>query len=112
MEHKNRKHSLLTIGIISIASPLPMNIITPLWAWIFSIVFGTGLLGYTTTPDWITYSGFIPLLFSPAFNIFGIIFGLIRRKEKHSVLCIVLSIAGLLLNVALFFGMGYIDPEF
>ncbi|MBQ4100769.1 MAG: hypothetical protein IJC83_04390 [Oscillospiraceae bacterium] len=109
---KTQKSRLRIIGIIAVSSPLPMIIITILWFFILFFGVGMGILGYASTPDWILYVGLLPLLFSPAFDIFGIVYGIIKRKERHSVLCIILSAIGLLINFALLFGMIYLGSRF
>ena len=112
MKNPKQKSRLKIIGIIAVSSPLPMIIITVLWFFILFFGVGMGILGYTSTPDWILLVGLLPLLFSPSFDIFGIVFGIIKRKEQHAVLCIILSAIGLLINFALLFGMIYLGSRF
>jgi hypothetical protein len=106
------KKKLLLTGIIAVASPIPMIIITTLWSWILFFGIGMGLLGYSTVPDWILYLSLLPLSFSPLFDIFGIILGIVKIKERQSILCIILSVLGLLINFALIFAIGYIGSRY
>ncbi len=102
----------LTIGIIAVASPLPMLLFTSFWSVIFGIGFGISVLGYSTIPDWMEYLCLLPLSFSPVFDVFGIIFGALRYKKRYSLLCIILSALGLLINFALIFGIAYIGSRY
>lgn len=102
----------LTVAIIAVTSPLPMIFITSMWALIFGVGFGICVLGYSTIPDWIAFLSLLPLSFSPLFDIFGIVLGIAKIKERHSVLCIVLSLLGLVINIALIFGLSYIGSRF
>lgn len=112
MKKPKQKSRLKLIGIIAISSPLPMIIVTMLWFFFLFFGIGMGILGYSYTPDWILFVGLLPLLFSPAFDIFGIVFGIIKRKEHHSVLCVILSAIGFLINLALLFGMIYLGSRY
>lgn len=102
----------LIVAIIAVASPLPMIFVTSMWSLLFGVGFGIGVLGYSTLPDWILYLGLLPLSFSPLFDIFGIVLGITKIKERHSILCISLSLLGLLINFALIFAMGYIGSRY
>ena len=106
------KNKLKIIAIVAVASPIPMIVITILWSWILFFGVGMGLLGYSTVPDWIMFLELLPLSFSPLFDIFGIVLGLVKIKERQSMLCIILSILGLLINFALIFAMGYIGSRY
>ena len=112
MRKPKQNSRLLIIGIIAVSSPLPMIIITMLWFFFLFFGVGMGILGYSSTPDWILIIGLLPLLLSPAFDIFGIVFGIIKRKEHHSVLCVILSAIGFLINFALIFGMIYMGSRY
>lgn len=106
------KKRMLFTGIIAIASPIPMIIFTILWSWVLSFGIIMGLLGYSEIPDWGVNLGLLPLTFSPLFEIFGITLGIVKFKERFSVLCIILSILGLFINFALLFTMGYLGSRY
>lgn len=112
MVSEKRKPNLLTIGIIGATSPIPMLGVTVFWSWIVYFGLGFGLLGYSDIPDWIMYLGLLPLSFSPLFDMLGIVLGIVKIKEHHSILCIILSILGLAINFAMIFAMGYIGTRF
>ena len=108
-----KKHPLiLTVAIVAIASPLPMIFVTSMWSLLFGVGFGISVLRYSTIPDWMLYLCLLPLSFSPLFDVFGIILGIVKIKERHSKLCIILSVLGLLMNFALIFGIGYIGSRY
>ena len=102
----------LVVAMIAVASPLPMIFITSFWSLLFGVGFGISVLGYSTIPDWMSLLCLLPLSFSPLFDIFGIVFGIVKFKERHSILCIILSVLGLLINFALIFAMGYIGSHY
>lgn len=112
MRKPKQNSRLKIIGIVAVSSPLPMIIITILWFFFLFFGVGMGILGYSSSPDWILYVGLLPLLFSPAFDIFGIVFGINKRKEQHAIVCIILSAIGLLINFALLFGMIYLGSRY
>lgn len=103
---------ILIAAVVAIASPLPMIFVTSMWSLLFGVGFGISVLGYSTIPDWMLYLCLLPLIFSPLFDVFGIILGIVKIKEQHSILCIILSVLGLLMNFALIFGMGYIGSRY
>jgi hypothetical protein len=108
----SKKNKTYWIGIVSVISPLPMILITCIWAEIFIIGFGIGILKYDTIPNWINIISLIPLGFSPLFDCFGIVYGFINRKEKASLICIILSIVGLLENFILIYGIYFLGSRF
>jgi len=112
MGTSKKKYNLKRIGTISVLSPLPMVLVTVFWFWILFFGIGMGMLGYTNVPDWMLIVGLLPLLFSPCFAVFGIVIGIVKRKQQHSLLCIILSVAGLLINFAMMFGMVYLGYSF
>ena len=99
-------------GIVAVASPIPMFILTVLWSWIWILLIGIGILNYNTIPDWLMTVSLLPLSISPAFCVAGIIHGIVKMKEKHTWTGIGLSIAGLIENFVLIFGMGYLGSRF
>lgn len=102
------KRKLWIPGVVAVASPLPMLVNTLLWFWFLFLGVGIYILGYTTVPDWILYLGLLPLSFSPLFDIFGIVFGFVHIRQRHAVLCILLSVLGLAINFLLILAMSYL----
>lgn len=107
-----KKPLLLSIAKTAITSPFLMYFFTLIWSWMFGIGFGIEILGYSTIPNWILIICLLPLSFSPLIDIFGIILGIVKIKERHSILCIILSVLGLIINFALIFGTGYIGSRY
>lgn len=102
----------ITVGILSFFSPVPMFIFTILWYWTWAFGIGMGLLGYDRIPVWILVVGPLPMLISPALGIFGMIYGIRRRKEKLAWLGILLSALCVITNAMMIFGMGYIGSRY
>ena len=107
--HKNKPWHL---GLLAVLSPLPMLIVTSMWSVLWGIWFGIGVLNYTTIPDWILAISLLPLLVSPTLGILGIAQGIIRRKERRAWIGILLSVLGLMGNVLLIYGIGYLGSRF
>lgn len=102
----------LIFGIISVVSPIPMMVFTVLWSWVLFFGIGMGLLGYDTIPGWILVLSILPMGISPAFSLFGIVYGIVKRKERYSILCILLSALGVLINAALICGILYLGATY
>lgn len=104
------KNSPVEAGRFAFFSPLPMFVATILWSW--CIFFGVymGLLGMDAPlPDWVIILGVLPYLSSPLLGIWGIIHGIMKRKEKRAWLGILLSGLCLVGNTLLFCVMAYLS---
>ncbi|MBE6670617.1 MAG: hypothetical protein E7593_00270 [Ruminococcaceae bacterium] len=106
------KNKPFITGIISIVSPIPMFIFTILWCWVWFFGIGIGLLNYDTVPQWILVLSLLPLLISPILCLTGIFYGIVKIKARKAVLGIFLSVAGLLENFILIYGMYYLGSRF
>ena len=103
------KSKSLKLGIIAVASPIPMFLITALWSLLVFFVIGIGVLHYeSTTPDWLLGFSLLPLLISPLMCCIFIVRGIVKRKEHLSWLCILLSVVGLIENALLLMGICYL----
>lgn len=102
----------IVTGIIAVASPVPLLIFTVLWCWMWFFGIGMGLLNYDAVPQWILVCSLLPLLISPALGLSGIIHGVIKIKAKRAWFGILLSVAGLIENLVLIYGMYYIGSRF
>ena len=108
-----KKHPLhLVVALIAVTSPFLMWIVTTFWAVLFGIGWGTFVLGYSSIPDWMTFICLLPLSFSPLFDVYGIVLGLVKSKERYSKLCVILSALGLLINAALFIFAGFVGSRY
>lgn len=106
------KIKAFTMGIISFLSPVPMFIFTILWDWTWAFGIGMGLLGYDYIPEWISTVGLSPLLISPLLGLFGLIYGMCKRKEKLAWLGILLSALCVVANGLMIYAMGYIGSRY
>ena len=100
-----KKLDLLAIGIINVLAFIPAFPIAGVWTLLCVGVCWV-ICGNTDAPLWLM----IPSIFlAPAFQLFGIVLGIKRRTERHSVLCIILSVIGLFLYIAAFAFLAYIS---
>ena len=109
---KKGSRTLLSLGLFNLLSPLPLMLTGILLAWFVEFGIGCRIFGAHKTPDWLLYLAFLPLLISPLCALFGIMRGIIRRKERHALTCALLSFIGLLENVGLFAGIFYLSAAF
>ena len=95
MENKYRKFDLLTVGLISIFPSV-------VFSFIVNLLYPASILIYAVTvfllAQMFMYINIWVFCLPLLFNVFGIIFGIINIKNRFSVLCIVLSLAGFVLN--------------
>ena len=54
----------------------------------------------------------LSLMVMPAIQILGILLGVIKRREKHGILCIVLSALGLAGNSLMWVGILYAGAHY
>ena len=87
------KMKAVHFGALTLATPLPGWILTILWFWI---------------PEWGLYVGLLPLPVSPLMGLAGIIYGIVRRKEKGAWLGVLCSALCLVENALLLAGMMYL----
>lgn len=74
-----------------------------IFSWIMFFDIGWTLFGgHENIPDWYDTLTILPVLIFPLLPISGIIYGIVKRKEKHGRLCIVLSSIGFLINALIF----------
>ena len=106
------KSKSLTIGLIAAASPIPLIVFTALWSWLWFFGIGMEVLNYNTMPVWILICSLLPMLVSPVLGVYGIVYGCTKIKEKHSLICVILSVLGLIENFLLFFGIYYLGSTF
>ena len=106
------KNKPIITGIIAVASPIPLIILTVMWSWAWFFGIGMGLLNYDTVPQWILTISLLPLLISPFLGLLGIIHGIVKIKARKAWLGIFLSVIGLLENFTLFYGMYYLGSRF
>ena len=106
------KNKPIVIGIIAVASPIPLVIFTSIWSLIWSFYIGLGLLNYDTVPQWILVVSLLPLFISPIFGLMGIIHSMVKIKTKKAWFAFFLSVIGLLENFILIYGMSYLGSRF
>lgn len=111
-----KKLSPLGVGLFGFFAPVPVLLLSTVAVWLLFFGVGLGLLGYETIPDWFTILSVLPALLSmlvvPAIQILGIVLGIMKRREKHSILCIVLSALGLVGNSLMWAGVLYAGMHF
>ncbi len=99
----------LSVGLFYILSPIPLFMTDILFGWIMFFNIGWNLFGgHENIPDWFNTLTVLPVFIYPILPIAGIIYGIVKRKEKHGNLCIVLSSIGFLLNVLIFAFLLYL----
>ena len=104
------KNSPIEAGQFAFFSPLPMFIVTILWCWVVFFGIYMGMIGLDIPiPTWVIILGVLPCLASPLLGVWGIIHGIMKRKEKQAWLGIMLSALCLVENVLLFCTMGYLS---
>ena len=106
------KKNAFVLGLISFISPIPVFVFTILWCWTWAFGIGMGLLGYDGVPSWILLVGLSPLLISPLLGLFGVFYGICRRKERLAWLGILLSVLCIVANALLIYGLGYIGSRY
>ena len=99
------KNKPLVTGITAVASPVPIVILTVLWAWFRGLIVGVGILGNDTVSGLSSILSMLPLALGPILCTLGIIHGCVKIKCKLAWLGIVLSGIGLMENVLLIFIM-------
>lgn len=102
------KMKAVHFGALTLATPLPGWILTILWFWILCFGICLGALGYERIPEWGLYVGLLPLPVSPLMGLAGIIYGIVRRKEKGAWLGVLCSALCLVENALLLAGMMYL----
>ena len=106
-----KKINPMVTGIIAVASPLPLFVLTCLWGAVF-LATCFALLGYSDAPDWAMYVCTMPLFVSPALCVAGIIHGIVKHRTKRAWIGILLSVLGLLENFLLIFSAAYLGSRF
>lgn len=104
------KNTPVEAGRFAFFSPLPMFIVTILWCW--TVFFGVyiGIMGMDVpVPAWVIILGVLPCLASPLLGVWGIVHGIIKRKEKRAWLGILFSGLCLVGNALLFCAMVYLS---
>ena len=96
------------IGALSAVSPIPLFIFTILWDWIWSFGICLGILGFERLPTWTVPVGVFPLLISPLLGGFGLVYSLIRHREKLAWPGILCSVCCLIENGLLLAGILYL----
>ena len=109
----SKKHPLhLVVALIAVISPFAMWIVTMFWSVLLGLGLGVSILGYSSIPDWMTFICLLPLSFSPLFDVYGIVLGIVKSKERYSKLCVILSTLGLLINAALLIFAGFVGSRY
>ena len=106
------KNYSLTLGLISVLSPVPLLVFTALWCWMWVFGVGMGLLSYEIVPEWILLISVLPLSVSPLLELVGTACGIVTIRERHSLLGIVLSLLCLAENFVLIYGIYYLGSRF
>ena len=99
-------------GVINMAAILPVYNFAILWGLLVMLAFGIGVMHYDTVPDWLVIIGLIPMLISPLMGIGGVVYGIVRRRERLSWLGILLSALCLIVNVLLWYAMYYLGSHY
>ena len=103
-----KKINPMVTGIIAVASPLPLFVLTCLWGAVFLAI----CFAYSDAPDWAIYVCTMPLWISPALCVAGIIHGIVKRRAKRAWIGILLSALGLLENFLLILSAAYLGSRF
>lgn len=106
------KIKAVSLGVMNVLMPIPMFILTVLMMWFWEFGICIGLLGLNTIPFWTLYLEVLPMLISPLAGIFGIVYGVIRYKERLAWLGILLSLLCLVENGLIWYGVFYIGSRF
>ena len=109
--NSNTEKLLLITGLLGIILPFVLFCVTAFFAMKLAFTW-IAIHGYSEVPAWIIYLGLSPWLFSPALNIFGIIIGVVKKRERHSLLCLILSIVGLMINIGTVLVVWYLGSTF
>lgn len=100
---KTRIITPLNVGLFYIISPVPILMFDLIFSWIMFFDIGWKLFGgHENIPFWYDTLTILPALIFPILPIAGIIYGIVKRKEKHGKLCIILSSIGFLINALIF----------
>ena len=97
---KDKSTSLTVHGILNIVSPVIAVFLT----FIVSALFVAVRIysGVMQMPLWMLFASESPLLICPVSCIWGIIRGIVNQKSRGATLCILLSIAGIVLFILMF----------
>ena len=106
-----KKINPMVTGIIAVASPLPLFVLTCLWGAVF-LATCYALPGYSDASGWAMYVCTMPLWISPALCVLGIIHGIVKRRAKRAWIGILLSVLGLFENIFLIFSAAYLGSRF
>ena len=99
--------SNLCYGIISLGHHIPVMLLTMFWG--IALVTKIPSLGHSTAGVMLLL---LPMLLSPVWCVWGMIRGIRRRKERHSMACAVMSTVGLVLFVLMMWGGAYIGSRY
>ncbi len=106
------KNTPVEAGIVAVASPFPLFFCTVLWSWLLVFVIWMTIFNFSVIPNWLLICSLLPLFISPGLGVIGIIHGIVKIKEKHAWIGILLSVLGLAENFLLIYCMGYIGSRF
>lgn len=98
-------------GLVNFLSPVPLLIVSIFICWFLFFGIGIGVMGYENIPEWYSFLTILPAFVTAILHICSsvtaVIFGIIRRKEPHAILCVVLSALAIIIQVGLWAGILY-----
>lgn len=111
-----KKLSPLGVGLFHLLAPIPVLLISAAGVWILFFGVGFGIFGFDQVPSWFQAISLLPGLLSmlvlPVSQILGIVLGIMKRRERYGILCIVLSALGFVANGLLWAAALYAGAHF
>ena len=106
------KMNPVKLGKVAVITPIPLLILAVIALWVIYFFVGMHILGYETVPFWLLIISELPLFISPLLCVFGIVYGVIKRREHRAWLGVLLSSLGLLENCLIFGCIIYVGKRF
>ena len=88
------------LGVWSVLTIFPCFIATVLWSAVLLSCLGVP----EEAPLWMGFLILLPMLISPGIGVAGLITGIRRWKEHHSLLGVALSLLGIAGNILFWYG--------
>ena len=95
---------LESVGAGNAVCAIPGFLLSFLWCCVWILV-GSGMQDDRHVPAWAWVAGLLPAALIVAAGVFGVIYSIINIRQRKAVLCLALSIIGLLLYAAMWCGV-------
>lgn len=104
-----KKRSPLAVGLFNVLAPIPVLVLAFVAFSLLAFGIGIGIFDAGNVPVWFQLISFLPfllpLLVLPVIQILGVVLGIMKRREKHGIVCIVLSVLGFAGNAVMWTGV-------